>query len=768
VFLPEWILIPHPSLRPYLCLGLAQDLGVTAHFQFCTFSEFFLQVYQQLLPESSEIAMDASKLPWLLMKHLPSFFKNSSLHRDPSFFREEDLSNDFELFQHCEEFALFFESVALEESKLFSQWEKTPPVRPKKKASFLQAFWQDLRESASFPLKQDLFNFFKKNSQQCFSLLPERLFFFGFQTLPPFYLEVLRWLSSSRTLFLFLRTSTSASPVSKDLRPFQKNRLADSWGRGNQEFLKAYAELFQIQGKIEEKSLPPQKKKKSLLQELQHDLLSGQETVSTWKRSKKESSIQIHACPNELREIEILQNQLLWLFEEMEDLKPWEVAVMVSDLDHYLPYIKAVFGEQGANASFYLPYSLLDESYLAESPFLQAFLKLIEFPRCRFSASEVLDLLESTPIARHFDISKEELKLFRGWIRDSGIRWGLNAGHRKSLGLPEMPENTWESGLSRLLLGYLMGDPSHLFEKNLPFQEISTSEALSLGKLLEFIDRLKKGMETLKKPKSLTLWAQELQELVRIFLSEEEENSSSGLKTLFPLLQELYALQTQIQYNAPVSLELICYFLKKSLEKSAPNYNLFSGGITFGLLSTLHTLPYRVVYLVGLNADLFPRLLQRKGRPLCASLLDNEADFLETLSESPESLDDPFLFLSAILTAEEKFFCSYVSQDTQHYTQREPSSVLTELSEYLLNAPSIDLPPLFIQHPLESYHGSYFKKEAIAPNYSDENFEAFLCLTQQKESLSPSFPSFFSNPLPPPTEQENNRRLSLKQLSRFF
>ena len=55
-------------------------------------------------------------------------------------------------------------------------------------------------------------------------------------------------------------------------------------------------------------------------------------------------SLKIHSCHSPMREIEVLQDNLLDLFETMPDLQPQEVLVMAPDIELYAPFISAVFG----------------------------------------------------------------------------------------------------------------------------------------------------------------------------------------------------------------------------------------------------------------------------------------------------------------------------------------------------------------------------------------------------------------------------------------
>ncbi len=83
-------------------------------------------------------------------------------------------------------------------------------------------------------------------------------------------------------------------------------------------------------------------------------------------------SIQIHSCHSPMREIEVLRDNLLALFEEDPDLKPRDVIVMTPDIGAYAPYISAVFDAQEGDDPV-IPYGIADQSTGRMSPVVRSF-----------------------------------------------------------------------------------------------------------------------------------------------------------------------------------------------------------------------------------------------------------------------------------------------------------------------------------------------------------------------------------------------------------
>ena len=87
--------------------------------------------------------------------------------------------------------------------------------------------------------------------------------------------------------------------------------------------------------------------------------------------AKNDRSLVVKSCHSAMREVEVLHDYLLDLFNQNqhkpkeEQLTPKDVVVMVADVNQYTPYIQAVFGANSADAPV-IPFSISD-SKLSES-----------------------------------------------------------------------------------------------------------------------------------------------------------------------------------------------------------------------------------------------------------------------------------------------------------------------------------------------------------------------------------------------------------------
>ncbi len=159
------------------------------------------------------------------------------------------------------------------------------------------------------------------------------------------------------------------------------------------------------------------------LEEHQDDqlLLSSQHKPTI---SPHDHSLSLHVCHSPMREVEVLHDNLLAMFDRNPDLKPRDVIVMVADINAYSPAIQAVFGN--ASGERYIPFSISDRTADKESPLLNAFNLLLQLPELRCSSSELLELLEVPAIMQRFSISDSEFATLKLWVEEAQIRWGLD------------------------------------------------------------------------------------------------------------------------------------------------------------------------------------------------------------------------------------------------------------------------------------------------------------------------------------------------------
>ena len=116
---------------------------------------------------------------------------------------------------------------------------------------------------------------------------------------------------------------------------------------------------------------------------------------------------------------------------------------------------------------------------------------LLELADARLTASQVLDLLAADPVRRRFGLDDGDLDRLRELAVGSGVRWGLDAAHRRPFKLESFGQNTWAAGLDRLLLGVAMSGDEQTWLGTAPARRRSSrGDTVRVGRLAEFVERL--------------------------------------------------------------------------------------------------------------------------------------------------------------------------------------------------------------------------------------------------------------------------------------
>jgi len=135
----------------------------------------------------------------------------------------------------------------------------------------------------------------------------------------------------------------------------------------------------------------------TLLSCIQSDVLNledrGQSAKGKKELSSDDKSIQIHSCHSPMREMEVLQDHLLELFEKDSTLLPKDVLIMTPDIEAYAPYIQAVF-DGVADDRKKIPFTIADQSIRRESDIIATFLAILDLSGGRFLAADILTILE--------------------------------------------------------------------------------------------------------------------------------------------------------------------------------------------------------------------------------------------------------------------------------------------------------------------------------------------------------------------------------------
>lgn len=770
---PETIVVQSRGMQRWISMEIARRQGIFANGLF-PFPNAFVDALCRCavpdLPEPEKDGFHPSALTFRLFSLLPACIEQPGFEPIRIYLRDDDRM--LKRLQLAETIADLFDQYLVFRPEMILGWEQGAD------AHWQAQLWRMLATDLG-PENDQLLHRARlrrlllkalRNFHDTIPGLPERVSAFGVSYLPQFHLEVLAALAQRIPVHLFCinpcreywadiagrrdagrivrRYSDDAVDPKTDLHIEEGNRLLAATGKLGKAFLELILDAgAQIQAYFEEPGAD------SLLSRVQSDILHLRNPDGA-VRCQPDDSIQIHSCHNPMREIEVLHDQLLALFEEDPSLSPRDVLVMTPDIEAYAPLIHAEFDADPDDRNR-IPYSVSDSSVRRDSRVAAGLLVMLDLAGSRFGATEVLNLLEVEPIRQRFAISEEEVGRISQWVAGSGIRWGRDAGDRKRAGLPASAANTWQAGTDRLLLGYAVPDEDLLLHGIVPYGRIEGNDAQTLGRFLEFTHRLFDFIDRFSLERPPALWRDLLAEaLEALFLRGDE--TESEYRELLSCLDDLARHAQNAGCDEPIGWEGIRSWLCRRLKNRSFGSGFISGGVTFCAMVPMRSIPFKVVCMIGMNDGAFPRESRTPGFDLIAAR--------PRPGDRNRRDDDRYLFLEALISARSRLYISYVGQSVQDGSSLPPSVMVSELVDALHRGYGIDAGQLTVRHRLQAFSPRYFVPEDRLFSYSMENLDTARALKAGK-SLSP----FMIGKIPV-TEGESRQwqTLDIHLLSDFF
>lgn len=771
-------LVHSNGIAQWLKLALAHDrddpdlpgLGIAAAMQFSLPSRFLWQVYRAVLGEDAvpeESPFDKRRLTWRLMRMLPAIIEDPVFAPLKRFM--EGAQSERRRFQLSDRIADLFDQYQVYRADWLDDWAggddvirvKGAQVRSVPDGQLWQpALWRlliaDIEQSGANTSRAEVHNRFMAVSagltpQTRPKGIPRRVIVFGLSSLPQQTLEVLSRLGRCCQVVLCVhnpcefhwadiiedRELLKAERYRRSKRPGTPDVLDDSnlhlyahpllaaWGKQGRDYIRLldeYDEPAQYDAWLERVDLFREAEGDGLLSAIQNDILKlrapGEASRPQQQDDQADPSIVFHGTHSPQRETEVLHDQLLAMFSADPTLKPQDIIVMVPDINAYTPHVEAVFGAIDRDDSRYIPYTISDQGQRHQRPALVALEALLSLPESRLAVSDVLDLLDVPLVRERFGLSEDDLPRLHDWISGANIRWGLDAGHRAALDLPDdLYRNSWLFGLRRMLLGYAVGD-GEAWQGIEPYAEIGGLESRLAGQLDAFIQVLQKYWQMLSESQSPEDWARVLKDLLSELFAEPEGDDV----LVFTRLEDGVEIWLDACRDAGLEEALPLHVVRdvwlESLEQGGLSQRFLAGKVNFATLLPMRAIPFRCVCLLGMNDGDYPRTQPPMDFDLMAG------DYRP--GDRSRREDDRFLFLEALLSARDTLYISWVGRSINDNTERPPSVLVSQLRDHIdairPSSDDADMPlstALTVEHPLQPFSTAYFPSaDTSSPLYT--------------------------------------------------
>jgi exodeoxyribonuclease V gamma subunit len=691
VFAPEIIVVEEPGMARWLSQRIARSRGIAANIEFPLPAGFVWKILNaQLELDATLGSLGKSSLVWYAMQLLPQLRKQRGFETIDHYLSGPD--EETRIYQLSREIADLFDQYLIYRPDMIMSWQGGSDSGWQ--AELWRAIMRISRQTHWAALVQD---FMHNIEQQGFRAgrLPTRVSLFAINALSPGYIELLGQLArfidihlfivnpsyhywgdivSERTLVRLRERWRSNGRIDVSGLYDVGNPLLASMAQPCRDFINQWHDLTPNEHEYFEPI-----RAQSLLASVQDDILNLQARGSAGlpaKTIEPDQSLQVHACHSPLREVQVLHDRLLGLFDKkngqgLTDLDLRDVVVVMPDVNIYAAAIDAVFG--AAPESQFIPYSIANYSP-ERDPIVETLLAWLLLPEDRFEAPVVMSWLELPAVRQKFRLSDEAIERIRVWVNTSGIRWGLDAKHKQQMGLPANEHNTWAFGFKRLYLGYAMPADAELFSTVAPMDAVEGGDAVWLGQLQAFVRQLAGFAREFRQSATPLQWQSRINRLIEQLL-QPDEAELMVLDDLRQQLANLAQVTASTGFDEAISYRLLHQHLGRLLASGRAGYGLLGGRVTFCNMVAVRAIPFRVVCMLGMSDDSFPRTQQAAGFDLIA----------EQPRQGDRSLrdDDRNLFLQMLLSARDVVHISYVGRSQQDNAERQPSVVVTELLDYV-------------------------------------------------------------------------------------
>jgi exodeoxyribonuclease V gamma subunit len=569
--------------------------------------------------------------------------------------------------------------------------------------------------------------------------LPQRLALFGATRLTTEQRAILRALAEHRDVHLFLpHPSPAMWDTLRRVDPPTRRREDHSALAVTHPLLVSLArdtrELQLLLGEVDDVHHGAATTPSTLLEHVQAAIRDDAAPSPT---AIADGTLQVHACHGPPRQVEVLREALLRLFELDATLEPRDVLVMCPDVETYAPLVRAAFEQPGTGHPGHgLRVRLADRSLKQTNPLLDTLSGLLALADGRVTASQVLDLAASPPVRRQFGFSDDDLERLRDWAARAGVRWGLGPQQRSAYALRSVPQNTWDTGLNRLLLG-VAADESDLswLGLALPLDDVDSSDIDLAGRLAELVERLGGVLTRLQGPQPVQAWVDALSDALDLLTAVSDDDA-------WMLAQARRQLAEAAEHGADTELRLadVRILLAGRLAGRPTRANFRTGELTVCTMVPMRSVPHRVLALLGLDDGVFPRGGSVDG--------DDVLQRDPCLGERDVRSEDRQLLLDALMSAGDHLLLLYTGADAVTGATRPPAVPLGEVLDVVrLTVGDDALGGVLTRHPLQPFDGRNF--DAQEPFSFDTAALAGARAATQPRTPPPPF---LSDPLGPRTD----------------
>jgi exodeoxyribonuclease V gamma subunit len=755
------VIVPNANLSKWIKLQLSQKTGIVMNLDFQYLESGLWNLIQLLDPKDENAVFLELNLKQMLVLHVLGNIKKHQTDFKPVIDYLESTGQkqpDYSkrLWQLSEKLAFLFQEYEFHRLEMIRGWLKDVPV-PHAMELCQQKIYLEMNRVRDKYFKDSGTHYLSmlEYSEMVFSEIGSAnvgrlknglVHIFGFSAISSFHLDLIKRLARFYNIFIYsinpcrefwedIHTSWENRWMSHKIsRPLQiaenndaeeqlfsqvSNSLLSLWGKPGREAVRMLCQLTEYDFNTR---YVVDKHNSTVLGTIQHHVLTFQNHNDTSPKICQDTSLQIIACPSRFREVETVYNSILYNLNRDNDLKLTDIAIQVPDISVYKPCIDAIFHRRPKP----LAYNLVDAYAHIESLYGKAVLKLLELVSGRFSRREIFELLLNPCLMQKWELTVEDIQVFAGWSQALNIFHTFDKASKIKKAYIASDMYTWKQGLVRLKLARIFSGPGDTpmedehdglsghrhFHGMIPHSDTYTGDTELLEKFCLIIETLHLYCEQFTQgPCSGQEWKLKfLAACKHLFAVPAELNAEKTVqKSLFENLDELSLFDRIRKEETELKMDLGQFkeFIKSRLSAIRGGYgDYLTSGVTISALLPMRPIPFKIVYVLGMQEGDFPG----RAETSCLDLR------LSRRRSGDISLPERncYLFLELLLSVREKFYISYVSKDLQKDRILQPCSVVNQLQQYVESEIFAQNRPFKVIHvPLKGSSGKYVAENAV-------------------------------------------------------
>ena len=389
-------------------------------------------------------------------------------------------------------------------------------------------------------------------------------------------------------------------------------------------------------------------------------------------------TVRVVGAPGIRREVEFVYDEILKsVWKENVDGKPVkkdgvsfsDIAVLVADMPTYRPMIESVFDGRGQ-----IPYGLIDATTQDYSVYLDGFLALMDLARYGLNRTRLFVALDNACVQRAMGFSRDDVDAWRELAKATGAFDGFESADSDEKNVSGRFDWSW--ALQRLRLGLVAEEVDGL--------ALEARDARSVAKFSEVVETLHRRLSALNGVKAICAsddasawpetWAGRLHAIMDEFLAADVENELEVhvRASIVRTLNGLTAIRGEQGYRLPVAF----------VEASVAGVECAKGGylrhgVTIGGLRSLAHVPFKKIFVIGLNEGKIPAREMRSTLDVRNELTDEERKENGETLKSDESVAR---FYAAVASAREELVLAYQCVDLQKDAKLYPSPLIEEVA----------------------------------------------------------------------------------------